>query len=324
MIGDEGLMGRRIGPRKLALVAVGLMLTVFLGVVAARTEVIAIVDTGDGDKMALATVALLQGGGGKVITPSGGGDNFAVAINTKDGTTLFETAFLITYAASGVVDQTNAAIAYSSCESCRTFAAAIEVVLVPADKADIVTPTNLAIAVNEGCLSCETAAFATQLVLGVDGPVRFTEEGNEQIEEIQEDLKQLEEEAEELTLEEIQARYDELVARLKEVLANELVHPGDLHRNGGEDPEDTTPGETTSETPSTTESTEPEETAPVSPELTTTTPIPPEKTIPEETTPAVPQQRNPVPEPTAPQAPQPGGEEAIPVEPTPGDSKTVP
>ena len=66
--------------------------------------------------------------------PARGEDNYAVALNTEDGTTLAESALLITYAANGVVDQTNAAIAYSSCEACRIFAFAIEVVLVPADK----------------------------------------------------------------------------------------------------------------------------------------------------------------------------------------------
>jgi putative peptide zinc metalloprotease protein len=287
---------RSLSPRTLFLLVLCLALGLYLSVVASRTDVIAIIDTGDGDPLALATLALLDAGGGAVS--AAGEDNYAVALNTEDGTTLAESAFLITYAASGVVDQTNAAIAYSSCEACRTFAFAIEVVLVPADKADIVTPTNAAIAVNEDCLSCETAAFATQIVLGVDGPVGFTEEGNEEIEDIMADLAQLEEDAGDLTLEEIQARYDELVARVNEVLANELVPLG----NGGEgrDTESTVPemtmetGEPTEATgpaaPSTLEETAPEATAPEAtlPEATAapegTSPVSPtESSIPEGT-----------------------------------------
>ena len=312
---DEDVMQRLINIRAIALLVVGLALALFLSAVVARTDVIAIVDTGDRNEMALVGLALLDASGTAPVVPAGTGDNYAVALNTEDGTTLAETAFLITYAASGVVDQTNAAVAYSSCDSCRTFAAAIEVVLVPANKADIVTPTNLAAAVNEDCLSCETAAFATQIVLGVDGPVGFTEEGNEQLEQIQEDLQQLEEDADELTLEELKARYDEIVARLEEVLANELVPIWEANRqNEDVNPENTIPGETTSETPSTTESTEPEETGPETTEEAVPEQTVPEQEVPEATTSASPQSTAPEqttsasPQPSTPErtGPQPG------------------
>lgn len=283
---------RSLRPRTLALLFLGLALALYLSVVASRTDVIAIVDTGDGDRVALATLALLDAGGGAISAR--GEDNYAVALNTEDGTSLAESAFLITYAANGVVDQTNAAIAYSSCEACNTFAFAIEVVLVPADKADVVTPTNAAIAVNEECLSCETAAFATQIVLGVDGPVGFTEEGNEEIEAIMADLAALEAEAGDLTIEEIQARYDELVARLNEVLANELVPLG----NGGRDDEmESTAPEMTMETGEPTEATGPDSTTEeTAPEETV-----PEETAPEETAPEATLQDSTMPESTDPE-----------------------
>ena len=271
-------------PRTLVLLVLAFALALYLSVVASRTDLVAIIDTGDGDPVALATLALLDASGGAVSAK--GEDNYAVALNTEDGTTLAESALLITYAANGVVDQTNAAIAYSNCEACRTFAFAIEVVLVPADKADVVTPTNAAIAVNEECLSCQTAAFATQIVLGVDGPVGFTEEGNEEIEEIMAALEQLEAEAEDLTLAEIQARYDEIVARLNEVLANEMVPLGNRSRD--EDTESTTPEMTmqTGEPTEATEGTEP--TAPSTTEETVPEETLPETTAPEETVPASP------------------------------------
>ena len=61
---------------------------------------------------------------------AGGGDNAAVAINTKDGATVFKVAFAIRHVMNGVVDQTNGAVAYASCTDCTTVAIAIEIVLV--------------------------------------------------------------------------------------------------------------------------------------------------------------------------------------------------
>ena len=49
-------------------------------------------------------------------------------------------------------------VAYASCDACGAFAGAIEVVFVPADKASTIAPTNLAVAVNEDCTSCESVA----------------------------------------------------------------------------------------------------------------------------------------------------------------------
>jgi putative peptide zinc metalloprotease protein len=293
-------------PRRLALFVAAAGVAIFLSVVASRTDVVAIVDTGDGDETAFyLTLALLQSAGGEVVNASGG-DNYAVALNTEDGTTVAETAFLITYAASGVVDQENAAVAYASCDSCSAFAAAIEVIFVPADKADTVTPTNLAVAVNEDCTSCTTMALATQIVIGVDGPVRFTEEGNAELEQIQEDLAQLEEDADELSPEEFKARYDEIVARLRYVLENELETVGGRPEKTEEAPggttggfEETSPGETTGGLEETVpESTIPEGTSPTTdqyaPEGTAS-----DGTTPEETTPpreeTVPPAEEPVP-----------------------------
>lgn len=283
MTGINETTRRRTGPVKISLVVALLAVAVFLSVVAARTDVIAIVDTGDGGPVAMATLALLDSGGATPV-PSGKGDNYAVAINTEDGTSLAETAFLITYAANGVVNQENAAVAYASCETCQAFAFAVEVVLVPADKADNITPTNIAAAVNEECTTCTTGAFATQIVLGVDGPVGFTEEGNEALEEIQEDLEELAEDAEDggLTLAEIQARYDEIIARLKDVLANEIVPIGNSDQHKQEERESTTLEDTTAEDTEgpETEDTDAEETTGPTDESTT-----PEKTAAEQTAP---------------------------------------
>src|SRR3954468_13406266 len=75
-------------------------------------------------------------------------DNSAVAINTKDDSSLFKLAFSIKEVGGEVVDQTNAAVAYASCKECQTVAIAIQVLIVTTESPDVLTPTNLAVAVN--------------------------------------------------------------------------------------------------------------------------------------------------------------------------------
>jgi putative peptide zinc metalloprotease protein len=91
----------------------------------------------------------------------GSADNAAVAINTKDGKSIFDFAFSIRRVAGDVVDETNAAVAYNECEECRAVAVAIQIVLVVGHPS-VVTPTNLAVAVNYQCTLCESLAMAYQ------------------------------------------------------------------------------------------------------------------------------------------------------------------
>jgi putative peptide zinc metalloprotease protein len=151
------------------------------------------------------------------------GDSTAAAVNEKDGSTLFDFAFSIRRAGGEVVDDTNAAVAYASCESCQTVALALQVVLVLSEP-DVITPTNLAIAINENCTTCTTAALAYQYVIGTGGPVRFTAEGNRRIAAIRRELEELRRSG--LSLEELLPRIDALRAELAAILATELVRGG--------------------------------------------------------------------------------------------------
>lgn len=153
----------------------------------------------------------------------GGGDNVAVAINTRDGATVFRLAFKIARVVGDVVDQGNAAVAFANCEACRTVAVAIQTVLVFSEPS-IVTPENLAIALNYECTACETMAFAYQFVLGTGGPVHFTAEGNQAIAEIRRRLQDLR--TADFTADELQAQLDEIAGQLEEVIATALVPAG--------------------------------------------------------------------------------------------------
>lgn len=165
------------------------------------------------------------------------GDNTAVAVNTKDGASVFKLAFSIKKTLQPVVENGNAAVAYSSCENCQTVAIAIQVVLVMGD-VDVVNPENVAIAINQECTSCETLASAYQYVLGTGGVVRLTKEGRKQVNAIRKALKALGRSG--LSITEIQARVDELFAQLKKVFGTELelVGPDDIRGEEADDGDD--------------------------------------------------------------------------------------
>ncbi len=204
----------------------------------------------------------------------GGGDNAAVAINTKDGSSLFRFAFKIRRVAGDVVDQQNVAFAYASCTSCETTAIAIQIVLAIGDP-ETVTPTNLSVAINEECSLCETFASAYQFVIGTGGPVRFTAEGNKAIAEIRRAIRELADPA--LTPADRDAQLDALMDRLAEVLRTELVPAGTSEAEAPEDEPETTTA-TTPTTPATTE------TEPPPPTTTQTTPTTTETEPPTTTT----------------------------------------
>jgi putative peptide zinc metalloprotease protein len=163
----------------------------------------------------------------------GGGANTAIAINTKDGSSVFKLAFAIRHVMNGVVDQANAAVAVASCTDCTTIAVAIEIVLVESN-ASVVTPTNVALAFNDQCVLCVTAAEAFQFVLGTGGPVHFDAEGNRMLNEIRHELHDLKKA--DVTLAELQTRLDAIAAQIKDVLANHLVPAGKANEGGESQP----------------------------------------------------------------------------------------
>jgi putative peptide zinc metalloprotease protein len=249
----------------------------------------------------LALVATALGGAGVALATSASGDTSAVAVNTQDGSSVFKLAFEVRKVMGDTVDEQNAAIAYSSCEACRTVAISIQILLV--GDPSTFTPTNYAVAINENCIACETFAFAYQFAVGVGTELRFTREGWRRLREIQRQLRALGRD-ESLTGEQLAARVDSLMGDLGDVLRNDLV-PVDSQRGGrrrdeqrgdsadGRDdatpdgqqppttqttpgdteqpPDDTVPPDDTSTTPGTTPTT-PGDTSPAPDDGTATTP----------------------------------------------------
>ncbi|QDW30730.1 hypothetical protein FFF93_013805 [Arthrobacter sp. KBS0702] len=106
----------------------------------------------------------------KPAAPEEGG-NQSLAVNTKDGSVVYDVAFALVWAEDGDdVRNTNEAYAFASCKDCAAVAVGFQVVLI-VGQADVVVPENLSAAANYNCLRCLTYALASQLVLTLDGPL---------------------------------------------------------------------------------------------------------------------------------------------------------
>jgi putative peptide zinc metalloprotease protein len=231
-------------------------------------------------------LAVASSGASGLRAQEGGQDSAAVAVNTRDGATVFRVAFHIFRNSGDVVDNVNAAVAWSSCEGCTTVAVSFQVVLVTGDPS-VASPENYAIAINFECTDCQTLASAYQFVQSTGGQVVFTPEGRQELADIRAELYRLMRNAEGMTVFEIQAEIDALAQRLAEVLANELVAVSpdlglEIQRDDVDEgvepgePTETPSGETgtpvppETESPSPVETTSPTETVSVSPSPTTT------------------------------------------------------
>jgi putative peptide zinc metalloprotease protein len=172
-----------------------------------------------------ACAALATCAAAPIAARADGGDNTAVAVNTRDDSSVYRFSFKVLRVETDVVDNGNAAVAASSCTDCRTVAVAIEVLFYPAD-ATVVSPTNLALALNVDCNDCETLADAFQYVFGEGDPVKvhFTPEGNQKLAQVRREGNELR--RSDLSLPELQARIEQLAAEVADVLANDVVTAG--------------------------------------------------------------------------------------------------
>lgn len=168
-------------------------------------------------------------------SPGASTDNAAVAVNTKDGKTVYAISLKIVQTSSDNIDATNAAVAVASCEDCRTVAIALEGVLIIGNPSTF-DPTNLALAMNTGCTRCETLASAYQHIVQNDTRVRISGAGRREIAAIRSELHSLRKSG--LDLVTVQARVDDAADRFIRVLENEVYPVG----RPAKAPDTTTPG----------------------------------------------------------------------------------
>lgn len=150
-------------------------------------------------------------------------DNTAVAVNTKDDSSVIKIAFKIERVMKETVTTGNAAVAVSSCSACQTVAIAIDAVFVMSDP-QVYTPTNLAIAYNVDCSGCSTLADAYQFVMTTGGAVHLTPEGSQEVARIRQQLEALRHCG--CSIFDIQQQVAILTDQLQQVLSTQVVPAG--------------------------------------------------------------------------------------------------
>ncbi|MGV0873808.1 hypothetical protein [Mycolicibacterium sp. XJ879] len=109
----------------------------------------------------------------KPIAPEpGDGNNQALAVNTTDGTVVYDTAFALVWTTDEeYAMNVNEAHAYASCNTCAAVAVSYQVVFV-VDQDDtndnVAVPQNLSGALNYECVNCMTVSLARQLFVTLD------------------------------------------------------------------------------------------------------------------------------------------------------------
>lgn len=178
------------------------------------------------DEAQLAVVLLPRDGSTPWIFPfdkpgaPGPGDNQAFALNTTDGTTVYDVAFAFVWADDGTVLNKNEAYAFASCQDCTTIAIAFQIVLV-IGQADVAIPQNLAGSLNYACIQCVTQALAQQLVLTLPGAP--SEATTAELEALFAEIQEFGANLEGLNIEQVRARLTEYEAQLLEVVGDEIT-----------------------------------------------------------------------------------------------------
>lgn len=146
------------------------------------------------------------------------GDNQALAVNTEDGSTVYDVAFALVWADGNQVLNTNEAYAFASCTDCQTVAVGFQVILITGE-ANVIVPQNLSGAVNYNCVECVTYALATQLVLTLDGPL--SEASTAELAALWEEIAAFGTDIEDVPLSELQRSLTDFEIRILEIVQND-------------------------------------------------------------------------------------------------------
>jgi putative peptide zinc metalloprotease protein len=157
----------------------------------------------------------------KPLTP-GEGDNQSLAVNTEDGTVVYDGAVALVWVEDGdAALNTNEAYAFASCKDCAAVSVAFQVVLVVGDS-DTVVPQNLAGALNDDCVNCLTYALAQQLLVTLDGPL--SESAMAELDALWKQIAAFADDIESVPLSDIDDRLDEFATQILAII--EADQPG--------------------------------------------------------------------------------------------------
>lgn len=151
------------------------------------------------------------------------GDNVVSVENYRDDSLRVRSRTSVAHARGDTVANQNVASAYASCTDCRTVAAAVQVVIVEGRPSDF-RPLNLAVALNENCLRCQTFAYSRQVVLSPSTRVSFSDDAEDAIEEINEQIKEVA--RSQRSFAKMTADLDHLTEQLASVVRGEIQRAG--------------------------------------------------------------------------------------------------
>jgi hypothetical protein len=169
-----------------------------------------------------------------------------VSVNTTDNTSVFHLGFTIVRSSGASVAVSNVALAVTSCADCSSTAIAIQVDLVWPVPLTL-TATNVAVAVNSGCATCDALSFAFQYVIASNQRMTLTRRGRHEVAQIEQALAALQSSG--LSGSALTASVTGLATQLGGVLNTELVavhrsdEGGDRERDAGQTGADDRPAE---------------------------------------------------------------------------------
>ncbi|BCW68196.1 hypothetical protein NicSoilB4_29590 [Arthrobacter sp. NicSoilB4] len=145
--------------------------------------------------------------------------NQSLAVNTTDGSVVYDVAFALVWADDGAdVTTRNEAYAFASCADCAAVAVGFQVVLI-VGQTDVIVPENLSAAANYNCVRCLTYALASQLVLTLDGPL--SADGMTRLNALWQQIAEYGRNLQDVPLSEIQGRLDAFKLQIMEVIRSD-------------------------------------------------------------------------------------------------------
>lgn len=168
--------------------------------------------------------SLSLSGAPRALADEARGDNIVSVHNDSDGSVRTRATTSVAQNPGPSVLNANEAFAYASCTDCRTVAAAVQVLVVEGPTSDY-EPANVAVALNENCLRCQTFAFARQVVLTPGLHIEIGDDAEEQIGFIQSRIRSAAA-ASSVPFEELTAQLDDLTEQLVSVVQGEIDRAG--------------------------------------------------------------------------------------------------
>ncbi|CAN5804376.1 MAG: hypothetical protein ACR2HP_02330 [Ilumatobacteraceae bacterium] len=141
-----------------------------------------------------------------------------MAVNTADGTVVYDVAFALVWVEDGDILNATEAYAFASCTDCAAVAVGFQVVLW-IGQVDVAVPENIAAAVNYACVRCATYALATQLVVTL--PAALSEQAAAELDALWAEIAEFAEQIDDVPLDELQDRLGQYEARIVEILERE-------------------------------------------------------------------------------------------------------